>query len=121
MRSEQIRVVTFEPKQTLPAVKRRIARILLAYCGFQVAARCYMKRLASATSAASTAATAAKIATGRVFVLGASLSGIDAFLPRHLRRCGGCPASHLRLAAAAHWVLIPRPRPWRGSRHDNRR
>ena len=27
---EQIRAVTFEPKQTLPAVKRRIAKILLA-------------------------------------------------------------------------------------------
>jgi hypothetical protein len=27
---EQIRVVAFEPKQTLPAVKRRIAKILLA-------------------------------------------------------------------------------------------
>ena len=27
---EHIRSVTFEPKQTLPAVKRRIAKILLA-------------------------------------------------------------------------------------------
>ena len=27
---EQIRAVTFEPKQTLPAVKRRIAKILIA-------------------------------------------------------------------------------------------
>ena len=27
---EKIKLVTFEPKQTLPAVKRRIAKILLA-------------------------------------------------------------------------------------------